>query len=112
MSTHPARRLARTSLVVVMAAAVAVPAAGTLPSAVAAVGERPSAPVRLTVDDLTDPLDTDLKPRFGWLPQDSDANEVQTSYKIEVRDADGDLVWDGDKVKSSQQSYVDYGGDP
>jgi alpha-L-rhamnosidase len=112
MSTHPQRRLARASLVVVTATAVVVPAAATLPSTVAAVGERPSAPVRLTVDDLANPLDTDLTPRFGWLPQDSDANEVQTSYKIEVRDTDGDLVWDGEKVKSSQQSYVDYGGDP
>ena len=81
-------------LVIVSAALVAAPAAATLPSALPAVGERPSGAGRADRRGPRPPIDTDLAPRFGWLPQDSDANEVQTSYKIEVRDAEGDLVWD------------------
>ena len=61
---------------------------------------RPAAPARHQRDA-----------RFGWLPQDVDANEVQTAYKIVVRDADGALVWDTDKVKP-QQAYVEYDGAP
>ncbi|MDN5852734.1 MAG: alpha-L-rhamnosidase N-terminal domain-containing protein [Actinomycetia bacterium] len=65
----------------------------------------------MSVDDVERPLNTDLTPRFGWLPQDHDGGEVQTAYEIEVRDAEHDEVWDSGKVASSQQSYVDYGGD-
>lgn len=112
MRTHHPRRLGRAALAVLATGAIVVPAATVLPTASADVGTRPAAPERLTVDDLAHPLDTDLTPRFGWLPQDRDANEVQTSYKIEVRDAAGALVWDSDKVTSSQQAYVDYDGKP
>jgi alpha-L-rhamnosidase len=108
---RPARRLRRTALVVATAIALTLPLAGHAPSATAAKGSKPSAPTRLTVDDLAQPLDTDETPRFGWLPQDADANEVQTAYKIEVRDADGAIVWDTDKVKSDEQAYVEYGGE-
>lgn len=73
---------------------------------------RPGAPVRLRVDDQPRPLNTGLTPRFAWLPQDTDGNEVQTAYKIEVRDAKGRLVWDTDKVSSSEQSNVEYAGQP
>ena len=79
-------------------------------TASAAPGNRPTAPQRLVVDDVAAPLAASITPRFGWLPQDVDANEVQTAYKIEVRDADGEIVWDSDKVTSSQQSYVPYEG--
>jgi alpha-L-rhamnosidase len=106
------RRIRRASLVVVTAAAVAAPAAGVLPSSAAVPETRPLAPVGLTVDDLAHAMNTDATPRFGWLPRDRDANEVQTAYKIEVRDADGELVWDTDKVQSDQQSYVEYDGAP
>ncbi|WP_435771481.1 family 78 glycoside hydrolase catalytic domain [Nocardioides sp. SYSU DS0651] len=103
----------RTGLAV-LATALVLPVTGPLaPVADAAPpGSRPSAPVGLTVDDLPHPLNADESPRFGWLPQDADANEVQTAYKIEVRDADGAVMWDSDKVKSAQQAYVDYDGVP
>jgi alpha-L-rhamnosidase len=49
-------------------------------------------------------------PLFGWLPQDG-PNELQTAYQIVVtRVADQVLVWDSDKVFSSAQAYVAYGG--
>ena len=81
------------------------------PSDAAPGNTAPDRPVGLNVDDLAHPLNTDLTPRFGWLPQDSDANEVQSAYQIEVRDAAGEIVWDSRKVSSSQQSYVDYAGE-
>ena len=114
MSTVPTRprRLVRGALVAVLAAAVVVPGIRLSPAADAAKNTRPDAPIGLTVDDQPSPLDTSEAPRFGWLPQDVDANEVQTSYKIEVRGADGAVVWDTDRVKSSQQAYVEYDGAP
>ena len=86
----------------------------TIGAADAAPGGRrqPTAPTRLVVEDLAHPLDSDRRRASAGCRRTVDANEVQTSYKIEVRDADGDLVWDSEKVKSSQQSYVDYGGQP
>ncbi|MFE6508282.1 family 78 glycoside hydrolase catalytic domain [Nocardioides sp. NPDC057767] len=86
-------------------------AAAVTPTGAASANTAPAAPAGLTVDDLARPLNTDLTPRFGWLPQDSDANEVQSAYKIEVRDAAGEIVWDSRKVTSAQQSYVDYAGE-
>lgn len=73
-------------------------------------GAAPGAPTGLVVDDVARPLNTDLTPRFGWLPTDTDGNEIQSAYEVEVRDAGGDVVWDSDKVDSDQQSYVDYDG--
>ena len=112
MRTASTRPLTRAALVFATAAVVALPVVGHAPTATAAKSSMPSAPSRLTVDDQPLPLDTGEAPRFGWLPQDVDANEVQTAYKIEVRDADGVLVWDTDKVKSAQQAYVEYDGAP
>ncbi|MFC5729451.1 MULTISPECIES: family 78 glycoside hydrolase catalytic domain [Nocardioides] len=112
MIVHHPRRMRRTVLAVVTAVAVAAPAAAGWSPAEATPGTRPAAPTRLTVDDVPAPLNADESPRFGWLPRDADANEVQTAYKIEVRDVDGALVWDSDKVKSAQQSYVEYDGSP
>ncbi len=112
MRTQPPRRLRRTALAVATAIAITLPVAGVSATASAAKGSKPSAPVGLTVDDQPLPLDTGEVPHFGWLPQDAGANEVQTAYKIEVRDGDGSIVWDTDKVKSSEQAYVQYDGAP
>ncbi|WP_181407501.1 family 78 glycoside hydrolase catalytic domain [Nocardioides sambongensis] len=76
----------------------------------APAGAAPDQPTGLVVDDVAHPLNTDLTPRFGWLPQDSDGNEIQSAYEVEVRDASGGVVWDSGKVGSGQQSYVDYAG--
>ncbi|MFF3564298.1 alpha-L-rhamnosidase N-terminal domain-containing protein [Streptomyces sp. NPDC002574] len=70
----------------------------------------PEAPAGLTVDDRTDPLAVDGTPQFGWLPQDKDAGEVQTAYRIVVRDSRGHTVWDSGRVAGSEQSWVPYGG--
>ena len=39
----------------------------------------PTAPQGLVVDDRTNPLGVQGTPRFGWLPQDPDGNEVQSA---------------------------------
>lgn len=101
----------RLAAIVTSALVVTSLAAAVTPTGAASANTAPGAPAGLTVDDLTRPLNTDLTPRFGWLPQDSDANEVQSAYKIEVRDAAGEIVWDSRKVTSAQQSYVDYAGE-
>jgi alpha-L-rhamnosidase len=107
------RRLPRTATTLAttlaMGAALAAGGAAGAPAA-AAPGTPPAEPTGLTVDDAARPLNTDLTPRFGWLPQDRDGGEVQTAYEIEVRDSGRDEVWDSGKVTSSQQSYVEYAG--
>ena len=92
----------------------ALPAAPlTIDPAYAARGSRApaTAPTLLVVDDQAAPLDAASTPRFGWLPQDVDANEVQTAYKIEVRDAGGvHRLGHRQGEVLAQQAYVDYAG--
>ena len=99
-----------TAAALVLALPAALLTIGAADAAPGKPGAKPTAPTHLVVDDLTVPLDAATTPRFGWLPQDVDPNEVQTAYKIEVRDEAGRIVWDSDKVSSRQQSYVDYAG--
>lgn len=55
-------------------------------------------------------MNVEGKPLFGWLPQDG-PNELQTAYQIVVtRVADQMVVWDSEKVVSSAEAYVPYGG--
>jgi Bacterial alpha-L-rhamnosidase 6 hairpin glycosidase domain/Alpha-L-rhamnosidase N-terminal domain/Bacterial alpha-L-rhamnosidase C-terminal domain len=68
-----------------------------------------SAPSGLTVGDRTHPLNVHGAPQFGWLPQSRHGNAVQTAYELEV-ERGRKLVWDSGKVRSSQQSYVEYEG--
>jgi len=68
-------------------------------------------PTGLNVNDLTTPLDVTGTPAFGWLPQDSAGDEAQTAYDITVTDRfTGKKVWTSGKVRSSNESYVPYGG--
>src|SRR3954453_8496787 len=69
-----------------------------------------AAPTQLTVGDNARPLNVEGTPQFGWLPASTKGNDVQTAYEIKVSKVDGTLVWDSDKVASSAQSYVLYGG--
>jgi alpha-L-rhamnosidase len=80
-------------------------------AATADAGNPPEAPAALTVNDREMHLNVEGAPRFGWLPQDQDGDEVQTAYQIQVLDAAGEyVVWDSGKVASSEQSYVEYAG--
>jgi alpha-L-rhamnosidase len=73
-------------------------------------GSSPAAPRGLTVSDRARPMNVEGAPLFGWLPQDG-PNELQTAYQIVVTSvADKSVVWDSEKVASSAQAYVAYGG--
>ncbi|MFF5084615.1 alpha-L-rhamnosidase N-terminal domain-containing protein [Actinoplanes sp. NPDC000266] len=86
-------------------------AAGLLSAPAAAHGgHAPGAPIRLTVDDLAQPMNVEGTPLFGWLPVDRDAGERQTAYQIRVADRRGVPVWDSGRVRTSEQSHVAYRG--
>src|SRR3954452_3653523 len=71
----------------------------------------PPAPVQLTVGDRARPLDVEGTPRFGWQDRGLTGRARQAAYELRVqRAADGATVWDSDRVASSQQSFVPYGG--
>lgn len=55
-------------------------------------------------------MNVEGSPAFGWLLADA-PDELQTAYQIVLsRVSDAAVVWDSDKVVSSQQSYVSYAG--
>ncbi|MGA2232002.1 MAG: alpha-L-rhamnosidase N-terminal domain-containing protein, partial [Tepidisphaeraceae bacterium] len=76
----------------------------------------PSAPTSLRVDDIANPVGTEAAPYFGWLDNDTNANEIQSGYEVLVAsssanlDADKGDVWDSGKVSSDQENHVVYAG--
>jgi alpha-L-rhamnosidase len=81
-----------------------------------AVG-KPSAPVRLLVNGVSDPLATDRDTtRFTWMSRDANRGERQTAYQILVASNAENLVagkadwWDSGKVDSDQSASVEYRG--
>jgi alpha-L-rhamnosidase len=78
----------------------------------------PSAPANLRVDDVSAPVGTEAVPYFGWLDNDSNANEIQTGYEILVAtsavnlDANNGDVWDSGQVAGSSENHVVYAGAP
>jgi alpha-L-rhamnosidase len=87
-------------------------AAITLPAFAAA----PSAPTNLRVDDVVNPVGTEAAPYFGWLVNDTDANEIQTRYQILVATNSSDLdanigdVWDSGTVVNRSENHVVFAG--
>ena len=78
----------------------------------------PQAPANLLVDDVVNPVGTEAAPYFGWLDNDTNANEVQTGYEVLVASSaanlnanDGDL-WDSGAVASDRENHVVYAGAP
>ena len=78
----------------------------------------PGAPTNLRVDDVTAPVGTEATPYFGWLDNDTNANEIQTGYEILVATNAADLaayfgdVWDSGQVASSSENHIVYAGAP
>jgi Bacterial alpha-L-rhamnosidase 6 hairpin glycosidase domain/Alpha-L-rhamnosidase N-terminal domain/Bacterial alpha-L-rhamnosidase C-terminal domain len=114
VATRGARPVHRLRRVVLAGGIAAVTALA--PSAVAAAqgsparDHAPSTPTGLVVNDQRDPLAVQGSPAFGWLPQDRDANEIQTAYELRVRTSAGQQVWDSGRIRSSAQSWVAYAG--
>ena len=74
-------------------------------------GNAPLAPTDLNIADRAAPLNVEGTPLFGWVPNDPDGNEIQSSYQIQVtRVSDGVLIWDSGKIASSAESFVPYSG--
>ncbi len=88
--------------------------AGALPAVAAA----PDAPASLRVDDVAAPVGTEAAPYFGWLDNDTNANEIQTAYELLVATSASNLdanlgdVWDSGEVVSRRENHVVYAGSP
>ena len=80
ISTAAVMRHARRWGMALLAAFSLPLAAGASPAFTGA----PSAPTNLRVDDVTEPVGTEAVPYFGWLDNDTNANEIQTGYEILV----------------------------
>jgi alpha-L-rhamnosidase len=83
---------------------------------VPAFAAAPLSPTNLLVDDVANPVGTEAVPYFGWLDNDTNANEIQTGYEILVATSLANLnsnlgdAWDSGKVLSSQENHVVYAG--
>lgn len=83
-----------------------------------AVAAMPSAPTNLRVDDVSEPVGTGATPYFGWLVNDTNANEIQTACQILVATSSANLdanvgdVWDSGKVMSRSENHVVFAGAP
>ena len=79
---------------------------------------QPQAPANLLVDDVVNPVGTEAVPYFGWLDNDTNANERQTGYELLVASSvanlnanNGDL-WDSGLVAGDRENHVVYAGRP
>ncbi len=59
----------------------------------------------------TNPLGIDQIPYFSWVMESKKNNTMQTSYRIIVTE-NGYTVWDTGFVKSEEQSFIEYQGEP
>jgi alpha-L-rhamnosidase len=77
------------------------------------------APVRLSCEDLIDPLGIDApRPRLSWILQSAERGARQSAYQVQVA-SQPDLLargtgdrWDSGKVNSDQSVLVSYAGTP
>lgn len=77
------------------------------------INRAPSAPCGLLTNQSEYPMNIEGAPLFDWWVCDSDYDEVQSAYQIRLYDGiTGDIVWDSQKVSSSEQSSVEYSGAP
>ncbi|GEM_PF-6904508 len=72
----------------------------------------PNAPVAPLSEGETNPTNiSDLTPGFSWTFSDSDVNDTQGAYQIQVgTSAGGSDMWDSGKVTSSSSTDISYAG--
>ncbi|HTV43049.1 MAG TPA: family 78 glycoside hydrolase catalytic domain [Candidatus Sulfotelmatobacter sp.] len=79
-----------------------------------AASARPSAPVGLLVNGVSNPLAIERDAtRFTWMSKDTERGERQTAYEIVVferSDSTPHIWWDSGKVDSGQSASVEYAG--
>jgi alpha-L-rhamnosidase len=106
MAIFNGARLRGTALFVLLAAGLFRPMTSAAASA-------PSAPVRLTTEHATEPLDVEVAaPRFSWQLGGDRGDVVQRAFQIAVASrpsGQGD-VWDSGQVDSPAQTDVPYAG--
>jgi len=73
--------------------------------------------VKLTCEYISNPLGIDSKkPRFSWLLESKEKNQLQSAYEIIVSNNPGDIQqgkgneWQTGKINSSQSIQVEYTG--
>lgn len=49
-------------------------------------------------------------PNFGWVLESNERGQKQTAYQVVVSDSDGNLMWNSEKVESSESSHIKYAG--
>ena len=54
---------------------------------------------------------TDRTPRFSWKINSEEQNTIQTAYKINVTDENGNAVWNSGKKESDQSVLIPYEGE-
>src|SRR5882724_3331113 len=65
----------------------------------------------LRCEYLPNPLGIDSKePRLSWKLASDQRGATQSAYQIQVRDRQGDLLWDTEKVLSDQSLHIPYRG--
>ncbi|MGD1087080.1 MAG: autotransporter-associated beta strand repeat-containing protein, partial [Verrucomicrobiota bacterium] len=85
-------------------------------AAASAFATAPFAPGNLLVDDVANPVGTEAVPYFGWLDNDTNANEIQSGYEILVASSAANLnaniadIWDSGQVASSRENHVVFSG--
>jgi alpha-L-rhamnosidase len=87
-------------------------ASATIFVALTAFG-RPSAPVRLLVNGVSNPLAIERDAtRFTWMSKDTERGERQTAYQIVVFQGSNRSmpIWDSGKVDSGNSASVEYAG--
>ena len=66
----------------------------------------------LRVENLSNPLGIDTAlPRFSWMTTSDEKDVRQTAYQIIVSGDQGE-IWNSGKVKSDEQLWIPYGGEP
>ena len=64
----------------------------------------------LSVDHLAEPANIGPRPSFAWQMRSERPGAAQTAYRIEVRDAKSDLLWDSGVVESPLSVGIRYDG--
>ena len=86
---------------------LASPIAGAAETLAANINHAPGAPTGLLTNESLYPMNVESAPLFDWWVNDEDYDEVQTAYQIRLYDDVTDtLVWDSEKVNSSNQNCV------
>ncbi|HVE76359.1 MAG TPA: glycoside hydrolase family 78 protein [Actinomycetota bacterium] len=68
-------------------------------------------PANLRCEFMTNPIGIDVTtPRLSWTVDSDVRGDFQVAYRILATSDGGEVLWDSEKVESSQTTHVEYGG--